>query len=394
LGKRAAFLSIWFLWISNAIWYPLILSFIATTFLYAVAPELSHHPWWVVGVMLCVFWAVLLSNLLGIRYSGWFGTVTFLLGTLLPGGALIIFGAISLFQGDPSHMDFSLSALIPKQTSLNEIVFLVSMVLCFAGMEMNAIHAKDVHNPRKTFPRTIFISAGIIGFLTMIGIFSVGIILPKEEVNLTTAIMEAMSHYLHRFHIEGLLPVFSVAIAIGALGAVSCWIVGTSKGLLVAAQDGGLPSYLLRENQKGVPVTLLLIQGGIVSFLVFMFVVMPSLSYAFWILTALSSQLYLITYILMFLSGVILKYKKSEIERTYSIPGGKKGMIGVAGIGIISSIFAFFIGFVPPSQIDTKNTFLYCGFLVVGIGICYLVSYFLNRSRSRLSCEAQSDLSF
>lgn len=383
LGKKGAFLSIWFLWISNVVWYPLVLTFISTTILYSFAPELAKQPLYVIPVMLTIYWGVLLSNLFGIRYSGWFGTVTFLLGTLLPGLALIVFGAIWIFSGHTSHIDFSLNALIPRQVHLNEIIFLVSMVLCFAGMEMNAIHAKDVQNPSKNFPKMIFLSAFIIVVMMMLGIFSIGIALPKENVNLTTAVMDTISFYLKGFHLEGYLVVFSCIIAFGALGAMSSWIVGTSKGLLFASEQNHLPPFLSKLNRYDVPTNLMLLQGAIVSLLIFMFVAMPSLSSAFWILTALSSQLYLITYVLMFVSAILLRLKKPDVPREYTVPGGNKGLFLISGLGIATCVFAFFIGLIPPAQLKVGSIVFYEFFLILSIALCTLVPFLFLRRQKR-----------
>jgi amino acid transporter len=38
-GHRTGFLSIWFLWVENVIWYPTILSFIAATLAYVIDPD-------------------------------------------------------------------------------------------------------------------------------------------------------------------------------------------------------------------------------------------------------------------------------------------------------------------------------------------------------------------
>ncbi len=390
LGRNAAFLSIWFLWISNAVWYPTILSFIASTAFYSFAPSLANDPFYVMLLMLSLFWGVLISNLLGIRYSAWFGTIAFLLGTLLPGMLLIFFGGLWLTQGQFSHIDFSLSALIPPKTHLNELIFLVSMVLSFAGMEMNAIHARDVENPKKNFPKAIFLSALIIVLLTMMGIFAIGIVIPKEKVNLATAVMEAAAYYLENYHLSGMLPFFSLMISMGALGCVSSWIVGTSKGLFFASENEALPKSLFRLNRHGVPVFLMFTQGVIVSLLAFLFVTMPNLNSVFWILTALSSQLYLITYILLFISGCLLRLKKPSVPREYAIPFGKIGIFTVSGIGLTSSIFAFVIGFIPPAQIQVKNALLYKLFLMLGIALCSLIPYLLLRKKNSSSAFAEN----
>lgn len=108
-------------------------------------------------------------------------------------------------------------------------------------------------------------------------------------------------------------------------------------------------------------------QGIIVSIISLVFVVLPSVSSSFWILTALAAQMYLVVYLFMFISAIVLKYKRPDVKRAYTVPGGKIGMVIVGGIGILGALFAFFLGYVPPSQLETGSVLFYVSFLVIGL---------------------------
>ena len=363
LGKEVGFASVWFFWLSNVVWFPTVLAFIVSTLAYSLFPSLT--PVYTIGLMLLLFWAVLLSNFLGIRYSGWFGALSLILGTLLPGAILIGFGVVWIFSGNQSHIDFSWGSLFPKNIAFRDLIFVFGLISSFAGMEMNAIHALDVQNPRKTFPKAIFISGIAIVILTLLGILSIGIAIPKEKIQLTTAVIEAISTYLNHYGVKWLLPFFSLAIAFGALGGLSNWLVGISKGLYHATENA--TPLVPKVNRHGVPTSIMLWQGVIVSVLSFIFIAMPSASSAFWLLLVLSSQLYLISYALMFISCIILRFKKPHVPRDYQISKGNRGVLVVAGIGFLAAVFAFLMGFVPPSQMDIGNLFFYEGFLILGL---------------------------
>ncbi|MCB1081418.1 MAG: amino acid permease, partial [Chlamydiia bacterium] len=142
---------------------------------------------------------------------------------------------------------------------------------------------------------------------------------------------------------------------------------GPSKGLLAAAQDGDFPPILHKINKHNMPVGMLVSQGIIITILSTVFLLMPNVNSSFWILLVLASQLYLLMYILMFAAGIILRYKKPDVIRTYRIPGGKLGMWLVAGVGLLSSVFAIILGFYPPEQLDTGNLLFFELFLVLGM---------------------------
>ena len=86
---------------------------------------------------------------------------------------------------------------------------------------------------------------------------------------------------------------------------------------------------------------------------------MPSLSTAYWVLSALSAQMYLVMYLFMFIAAIRLRYSHPKVKRAYQIPMPHKGMWFVASIGILASLFAIFIGFIPPPNFEIKSLVSY-----------------------------------
>lgn len=379
LGGQWAFFSIWAFWVSNVIWYPTMLSFIAATLSYAIAPELATNAFYTFSATLLLFWIVLFGNFFGVAFAGWLNSIALILGTLLPGVIIIALGCYWFFSGKLCQIDFSAHALLPQQTSWNEIVFLVGVLISFAGMEMNAIHAKNVPNPRKNYPKAIFLASMVIIFLSVLGTLSIGIVIPKDKINLVTAVIETISYYLNAYECSWCLPIVAVMIALGAFGGISTWLGGTSQALLVAGEEEKiLPPFLYKTNRYKAPVGILVLQGTIVSVLSLTFFVMPDISSAFWILTALSSQLYLIMYMFLFLAAILLRWKRPEILRAYQIPGGKVGMLIVAGVGFFTSLFSLIISFLPPAQLNTGSLVFYESFLLIALFAFCLVPKILK----------------
>ena len=116
---------------------------------------------------------------------------------------------------------------------------------------------------------------------------------------------------------------------------------------------------------------ILLIQGVVVTIISLVILLMPTVSSSFWILTALAAQLYLSVYILMFISAIVLKYKKPSVKRPYKVPGGKAGMWIFSGIGLLAAAFALTLGFFPPAQLQTGSVLFFEGFLVMGLIVVY-----------------------
>jgi amino acid transporter len=104
-----------------------------------------------------------------------------------------------------------------------------------------------------------------------------------------------------------------------------------------------------------------------VTVLALVFLIMPNVNSSFWMMTAMVSQLYLLMYLLLFISAIILRYNRPDVPRAFTVPGKKWGMWFVSGIGIVSSIFCIVFGFFPPTQIDTGDVLQYELIQVIGI---------------------------
>ena len=384
MGHRMGFLAAWLFWIENVVWYPTILSFIAGTIAFAFNPSLGNDTFYLFCMILGIFWAATFINLLGMQASGWISSLGVIFGTVVPGILIITLGALWIFSGKPSHIAFTWDALIPKMNSPKQLALLTGVLLSFAGMEMSAVHAGDVKNPQKNYPKAILFSALIIVILSLLGTLAIAIAIPQKEIHLIAGGMEAISFFLKSYQLGWLVPIIALLIAFGAMGGVSTWTAGPSKGLLAAAQDGDLPPFFHKVNKNQVPIAMLVVQGVIVSLLSVIFLFVPNVNSSFWMLIVLTSELYLGMYLLMFVSAIILRYTHPNVKRAYTIPGRKLGMWIIAGMGIIASLFSAVIGFLPPEQLETGRSLYFQLFLIGGVilfcGMPFLILLFKKPS--------------
>ena len=164
----------------------------------------------------------------------------------------------------------------------------------------------------------------------------------------------------------------------GSLAEVNSWIIGPVKALHMTTMHGNLPPIFHKTNSKNVPVNLLLFQAIIVTISSFVFVTMPNLSSSYWILSALSTQIYLVMYILMFLAAIRLRYSHPKIPRAYRIPHPHKGIWTVSIIGICTCLFAIFLVFIPPSQIYVGSLTFFESFLAIGLVVMIAIPLIIH----------------
>jgi len=364
-GPKAGLLAVWLQWVNNITWYPTVLSITAATIAYIFKPELASNNVYTLVTILILFWTATIFNLFGMKISGWMSSLGGICGTLIPGVIIITLGMFWFFSDSPSQIEFTLDSLIPN-FDFKHMALFTGVMLAFAGMEMSGVHALDVKHPRKDYPKAILISALIILVSSILGVLSIAMVVPKEAISFTAGTMQAFAIFFNKYKLGSFVPVIAFLVAVGVFGSVGTWIIGPAKGLLAAAQDGHLPAIFHRINKKNAPSALMLFQGALTTAFTFIFLFMPNVSSAFWILSVLTAQLYLMMYILLFAAALRLRYSKPNVERPFKVPGGNFGIWLICGLGIIGAAFALVIGYFDPPQIETGSRVFYLGFLLFG----------------------------
>lgn len=368
LGDRWGFFAIWMQWVHNMAWFPAILAFVATSIAYVFDPELALNKTYVITVILGSFWGMTILNFFGVKTSTWFSSLGVIVGTLIPGLLVIGLGATWLIEGNPIQIPISWDALTPDFSDVGNFVFLSGLFLAFAGFEVSAVHANEVKDPRKNYPRSILSAALITFFIFLLGALSISIVIPREEISLVSGLLEAFKSFFSLYHLEWVLPIMGFLLVIGAIAEVNSWIIGPTRGLLETSRHGNLPPILQKQNKRGMPKNLLIFQALIVTAISLALLYMPNISSAYWIFTAMSAQTYLVMYIVLFITAIRLRYSHAHVPRVYEIPlkYRHRGMWLVASTGLIASVAAIIISFIPPSQLNVGSTLFYETFLIGG----------------------------
>ena len=242
-------------------------------------------------------------------------------------------------------------------------------------MEMSAVHAEEVKNPQRDYPRALLYSTIIIFSSLVLGSIAIIVVVPAENLSVVSGLIDAYAVFFGAYHLPWMTQITAGLIILGGLSGVSAWIIGPTKGLLVSAQDGCLSPHLTKVNSHGVPVRILLIQAFIFTLLSFVFILVDSINGAYWLLSALCGQLALLVYIFMFAAAIRLRYSQPNQHRSYTIPGGNIGMWLVAGLGIACCIATIAISFIPPTQIPLSNVLFFEGYLIGGIIVFVVIPW-------------------
>ena len=385
-GKRMGFLAIWLQWVESTIWYPTVLTFGAVSLAFIGMNgthdmALASNRIYTLIVVLAIYWIATFISLKGMSWVGKVSKIGGLVGTIIPAGLLVVLAVVYLASGGHSQLDFH-GSFFPDLSNMNNLVLASSIFLFYAGMEMGGIHVKEMDNPSRNYPKAVFIGSFITVLIFVLGTFSLGIIIPKDEINLTQSLLVGFDRYFAYIRASWLSPVIAVALAFGVLAGVLTWVAGPSKGIFAVGRAGYLPPFFQKTNGIGVQRNILLIQGGLVTLLGLLFVVMPSVQSFYQILSQLTVLLYLIMYLLMFAAAIYLRYSMKKTDRPFRIGGKGNGLMWVVGgVGFLGSLLAFILSFIPPGQIAVGSKTMWYAVLVIGCVVVVIVPLIIYAMR-------------
>jgi glutamate:GABA antiporter len=365
-GPRAGFVATWLQWFQNVIFWTVILTSSAAMIALSLGwdrgtDDKLYSAAFVVGTI----WLITALTMLGLRSSGVLGTAGSLAGTIVPGLALIAFAAAYLIDGDPSNISGPARDVIPDLSNPGNVTFGISTIVIFAGVEVMATRVSEIRDPGRTYPRATLISVVMIAALLIPATLSIAVLVPHDEINITAGIIQAMkSATEHVWDVAWLVPLFAFAIYVDSVGEIAGWMTGTPVAMATAARDGHLPRRFAAQTEGGTAKPMLIGQAVVGSLISLLFIVEPSVSSMFWLLSAMLVQLYLLMYVMLFAAALKLRRTRPDVERPFAIPGGRWGIRLACGLGVAFSVAAFAVGFVPPSGLPETSVLSHTAVLV------------------------------
>ena len=261
------------------------------------------------------------------------------------------------------------TGFIPDFSNFNNMVLAAGIFLYFAGMEMQAVHVRELNNPTRNYPLSILIASIVVIALFVLGTLAVGVVIDQKAIDLNHGLLDAFRALWSAVGAPWLGNIMAAMLAFGVLGQVSVIVAGPSTGLLAVGKAGYLPHFLQKTNSHGVPVAILVLQGLLVTVLCVALKVLPSVESAYQILSQMAVIIYLLMYLLMYVAAIRLRYTQPDMLRPFKVPGGNFGMWLVGIVGLAGAFIALAFSFIPPKQISTGSPVVYVGILLVGCAI-------------------------
>lgn len=392
-GEKPAFMTSWFYWTTNLFYYPSLLTFIAVVISFMINPALAENKLYVCSVILIVFWSITLVNLKGLKVGKWLSNLSGTLGTLFPGLVIIVLGIISAFIWKrPVPTDYSAANWIPHLGSSSNIAFLSTLMFAMAGIELTPILAGETENPQKTFPKAIVISAFLIAGTYILGTVAMTFIISPDKIGSASGIMDAVKLIADQLSIPAIVTIVALSLTIGNFGGVSVWVVGPIKMLFESTKSGILPNSFTKLNENDMPQNAMIIQACIITAVVLVTSLLPSVNAFYGILVLMTTINYFIPYLILFPAFIKLRKAYPEKNRPFKVPGGNWFAYLITILGLLSVITAIVLPLIPSADLTAVKDIIVYECEIIGGPIVFLLigMYFFKKYEKKNLAKGRS----
>jgi amino acid transporter len=393
-GPAHGFICGWCMWVNNLFYFPSLLLFAAANALVPMGADgaaIADSRLYSVTFVLGFVWLMTFVNILGFSTGKWVQNLGSI-ATWIPAVILIAAGAIA-FARFGSATSFAPSQLIPRDNFLDTIGLWSSLCFAFSGFEISSMVGQEVYNPRKTIPRSIVLSGIAITAIYILSSASILVAVPASELAERSGIADAIELVGGRFGLAGLGGLVGLLLFVGSIGGVSSWIAGAARVPFAAGVDSAMPAAFakLHSNYR-TPHVALIVQAIATTalFLVSVFLSIgggqTSIQEAYDIMVNLTILIYFLPYLYLFAAFIRLRTIDASMPSdasTIVLPGGTLGAWLIAGCGLLATLIAMGLVFVPPA--GTTNVMNYEANLIgqaavlIGAGMAL---YFVARRKA------------
>ncbi|MEZ5305739.1 MAG: amino acid permease [Pyrinomonadaceae bacterium] len=252
-------------------------------------------------IIALVVFGLMYVNLVGVKDS--VKTTNLLtIGKLTP---LFLFVAVGIFFINPGNFEFGAA---PASDALAKAI--LTLIYAFVGFESAVVPAGEMKDPAKNAPFALMTAIGIIvAFYILIQIVSIGTL--PELAGSERPLADAAERFVG--------PIGAAVIVVGALlsilGNLNVGLLATTRLLFAMADEGDLPRFIARTNEKYKTPHFAII---ITSVLIFFYTALSS----FILAVTISTLTRLIVYGSTCAALPVFRFRKDAPEAGFIAPFG------------------------------------------------------------------------
>ena len=242
----------------------------------------------------------------------------------------------------------------------------------FLAIEGLPLAAEETRDPARDMPKGLIVAMlALLLFAALILVFAPGgggsAEIQKSGAPLTDAIASPNAYGGK----NALYAIINIAALAGTIASFYSIIFAYSRQIFALSRAGYLPRWLSVTSRRHVPWVALVVPG-VIGFLLSLSGVEGGA-----LLVLISVFGATISYVLMMLSHIILRYREPELERPYKTPGG----VFTSGVALVLGVASVIAGFLVDPRV------------LIGAAIVYaiMIAYFALYSRHHLVAQAPEE---
>ncbi|MGC2695113.1 MAG: APC family permease [Candidatus Angelobacter sp.] len=376
-GDFHGFVAGWAYWIYTFFYFPGLLTASVAMSVYIGGSKyvwLAASPRYLLWASLGLLAAAVLFNIVGLDIGKWLqnaGGVS----TYAPLLMLVGIGTyLALHRGSAIH--FSWHAILPDwPPDIGKLNFWSSIAFAFTGMELVCAMSEEVRDPRKTFPRAIYASTGLIAVIYILGTMALLWLLPGEQIDPRNGVFQGITIGSAALGIAWFGMLAALLVTVGNAGGIGATVAGVSRIPYVAGIDHYLPAYFGKIHPRWkTPYISILIQAGISAAILVLSQINATVIGAYQFLVDMAVILYFIPFLYMYAAAIKLAYRpdRSAGGQAVLVPGGKAGIWISGSLAFLITLGSMVLAAIPPGG---ENTLLFevkligCTVAFVGTGL-------------------------
>ena len=379
LGKGWGLTCLFILWFQTMLNFGMGMpSFTATIMFYTpnydAAVKFAQNPQHELLIMtgwIILYWVLAYLATKGVKTFSNLAKYGVIIGSLIPLAVMVILAIVWVAQGHTPAIPMTPKDLIPKWNGMSTLALAAGVFFSYTGIDMNAAHIKQLKHPEKDFTKAMFISIILAFLIFVVGTVIIAMIIPEKQINVLYTLYSVFRILGSTIGMPWLYMVLVWSLLCNTIAMVVTNMAGPSFMLGQAGGSGFLPHWLQEKNKHNMPAHLMYTQIAGMTIIAYLVKLIPNVEGFVILLTQTITVLYMFYYILMFTAFLRLRYDQPNRPRSFKVPGGMVGAWIVAGIGLISSVFAIVLAIYPPAQVKSEvgSPAIYISVIVILVAI-------------------------
>jgi glutamate:GABA antiporter len=394
-GDFHGFVAGWSYWIYTFFYFPGLLTASVAMSVYIGGPKyawLAASPRYLLWASLGLLAIAVLFNIIGLDIGKWLqnaGGVS----TYVPLVMLVGIGTyLAMHRGSATH--FSWPRLWPEwPPDIDKLNFWSAIAFAFTGMELVCAMSEEIREPRKTFPRAIYASTGLIAVIYVLGTMALLWLLPADQIDPRNGVFGGISFGSAALGIAWFGMLAALLVTVGNAGGVGATVAGIARVPFVAGIDHYLPAFFGKIHPKWkTPYISILIQAGFSAAILLLSQINATVIGAYQFLVSMSVILYFIPFLYMYAAGIKLAHRPDREADGHGVlvPGGKAGMWIAGSLAFLITLGSMVLAAIPPGG---ENKIIFeaklVGSTVAFIGTGLLLYWRGARKKARAGATVQ-----